>query len=290
MPDNQIPCSTLQEHQQALYELLCAFDEVCRKHDLHYMLFAGSALGAVRHQGFIPWDDDLDVVMLRPEYERFLKIAPSELDDRFFVQKEFGQHWPMFFSKLRLNGTTCLERYIPRDMQTHQGVYMDIFPCDNLADGKWMRKLQFYASKIVIAKALARRGYLTDGLNKKLFMAVCKLFHGRFLWKFVKREKDGDSSCVHTFFAAASKYEKNIYPRAWFSETVELPFQNGTFPVSAHYHELLTAVYGEYMVLPPVEARGCKVHAELVDLNKPYTEYRDWYRTAQFKEYSRSIR
>lgn len=78
---------SLRCHQMVLYELLKAIDEVCKKHDIHYMLFAGTALGAVRHHGFIPWDDDLDVVMLRSEYERFMKIAPLELDkEQYFLQ------------------------------------------------------------------------------------------------------------------------------------------------------------------------------------------------------------
>ena len=102
----------LLRHQEVLFELLEAFDEVCKKHHIPYMLFAGTALGAVRHEGFIPWDDDLDVVMLRPDYERFLEIAPNELDpEKYFLQKEFKKEFPMFFSKLRKNNTTCLERY-----------------------------------------------------------------------------------------------------------------------------------------------------------------------------------
>ena len=283
--------STLQQHQQALYELLCAFDAVCKKHRIPYMLFAGSALGAVRHKNFIPWDDDLDVVMLRPHYEKFMQLAPKELEgSRFYVQQEFGPHWPMFFSKLRINGTACLERYIPKDPETHQGVYMDIFPCDNLAQGKWMRKLQFYASKVVIAKALYQRGYLTDSRGKKAFMLLCRLIPRKPLWNFVTRKKDEASEYVHTFFGGASRFEKNIYPRKWFTETVQLPFGEGEFPVSACYDELLTAMYGDYMTPPAEGQRGCKVHAELVDLEKSYTEYRDWYATAQFKEYSRSIR
>ena len=155
MPEGQIHSkATLPQHQQALYELLQALDSVCKKHRIRYMLFAGTALGAVRHKGFIPWDDDLDVVMLRPEYERFLAVAGQELDsEKFFLQKEFSEHWPMFFSKLRRNGTTCLERFIPRDPQIHQGVYIDIFPCDNLSDSPLVGKLQFLASKLVIAKA-----------------------------------------------------------------------------------------------------------------------------------------
>lgn len=168
-----------EKHQAVLYEILQEFDEVCRKHNISYMLFAGSALGAVRHGGFIPWDDDLDVVMFRPEYERFLAVAAQELDrEKYYVQKEFLDHWPMFFSKLRKNNTACLERYIPRDPQMHQGVYLDIFPCDNLADGKFMRKLQFYCSKAVIAKSLDRRGYLTDSLKKSFLWHSAACFPG----------------------------------------------------------------------------------------------------------------
>ena len=107
MEHTEIIGATLSQHQQALRSLLEEFDRVCKKLNISYMLFAGTMLGAVRHQGFIPWDDDLDVIMLRRDYERFLKDAPTVLnEERFFLQKEFSEHWPLFFSKLRLNGTT----------------------------------------------------------------------------------------------------------------------------------------------------------------------------------------
>ena len=85
--------SSLLEHQQALYLLLEEFDRVCKKIDVSYILFAGTLLGAVRHQGFIPWDDDLDVLMLRKDYERFLAEANMHLNvEKFFFQKEFSEH------------------------------------------------------------------------------------------------------------------------------------------------------------------------------------------------------
>ena len=94
--------TTLPEHQKALQTLLVEFDRVCKQLEIPYILFAGTMLGAVRHQGFIPWDDDLDVMMLRQDYERFLREAEGVLDTRrFFLQKEYSPHWPMFFSKLR---------------------------------------------------------------------------------------------------------------------------------------------------------------------------------------------
>lgn len=123
----------LRRLQLVQLEMLKVLDEICKRNDIHYQLFAGTALGAVRHRGFIPWDDDLDVVMLREDYEKFLKIAPQQIGNAYFLQKEFSEHWPMQFSKLRKNDTAFIERYIAKDEQTHMGVYLDIFPCDNLS-------------------------------------------------------------------------------------------------------------------------------------------------------------
>lgn len=285
------PDSPLARHQSVMLELLHVLDEVCRKLGIPYQLFAGSALGAVRHQGFIPWDDDVDVVMLRPDYERFLALAPGELDaGRYFLQAEFSEHYPMYFSKLRKNGTTCLERFIPRDAQMHQGVYIDIFPCDNLADSFWLRGTQYLASKVVVAKSLYRRGYLTDSRVKKLFMAVCRFVPQKPLLALVRLPGENKSACVHTFLGGSSRYEKGVFPRAWFLESVMLPFADGCFPVSAHYDALLTTLYGDYRTPLPEPARGCKVHAELVDLDCSYERYLDTQRQMKFNQLSRSIR
>lgn len=281
----------INEHQAVMLEMLTDVDKICKKHNIKYQLFAGSLLGAVRHKGFIPWDDDLDIVMLRPEYERFLQIAPSELDTKkYFLQKEFSEHWPMFFSKLRKNGTACIERQIPKDKLMHQGVYIDIFPCDNLSDNAVTRRLQFFASKVVIAKSLDRRGYLTDNTAKKIFIGICRSIPQRKLVKFVKMSGKTNSKMVHTFFGGASRYEKNIYPREWLSETKETEFEERKFPISAHYDEVLTKLYGNYMVPLPEEKRGCKVHGEIVDLEHSYEEYSGIQKTMSFKEYTRSIR
>lgn len=281
----------LARHQTVLCELLDVFDAVCRKHDIKYMLFAGTALGAVRHKGFIPWDDDLDVVMLRPEYERFMALAQGELDfEKYFLQTEFSEHWPMYFSKLRKNNTACLERVIPKDKEMHQGVYIDIFPCDDLADGPILRRVQFAASKVVIAKSLEKRGYLTHSAAKKLFMALCRLLPKGPLVRMARMDHAGASSHVHTFFGGGSRYGKNVYPREWFTQTVMMPFEQGRYPVSAHYDQLLTKLYGDYMTPPPACERSVKVHAEFVDLEHSYTEYLEQQQSASFHQHSRSIR
>lgn len=280
----------LKKHQQVLFELLTVFDGICRKHDIPYQLFAGTALGAVRESGFIPWDDDLDVIMLREDYERFLKAAPSALGEKYFLQKEFSEHWPMFFSKLRKNGTACIERYVPKDELTHQGIYIDIFPCDNLSDCAIYRKLQFGLSKLVIAFSLGKRGYRTDSVMKKLVIGLSGLFPQRLLRRIVQNKKHADTKFVHCFFGAASGYGKSVFPREYLEKSIPLPFEGGAFPVSAHYDGLLTILYGDYMTPTPEAERNIKVHAEIVDTENSYEKYLDIQKTMKFDGYTRSIR
>ena len=277
-------------HQQALHKLLVEFDRVCRLLDIPYVLFAGTLLGAVRHQGFIPWDDDLDVMMLRADYDRFLSAAPTVLHtDDFYLQGEFSAHWPMFFSKLRLNNTTCLEKFHPKDEAMHQGIYIDIFPCDNAAPTALGRRMQFLASKVIITKALDARGYDTDSRGKKIAMALCRLLPTKPFLRLAKRDR-ADSTKVHSFFAAARRYDKNVYPRDWFTRRTEGVFEGGTYPIPADYDGMLTTLYGDYRTLPPPEERVCKQHALLVDTQQSYEVYQGYRDGMTFDVYTRSIR
>ena len=278
-------------HQELMLQMLNDIDQVCKEYHIHYMLFSGTALGAVRHHGFIPWDDDLDILMFRADYDRFLNIAQKVLDrDKYFVQKEFGLHWPMHFSKLRRNDTTCIEKFHPRDAQMHQGIYIDIFPCDNLADNNIIRRLQFIASKVVIAKTLYARGYETDSMMKKCFIHFCRLLPLTQFWRFCVRKKDISSQMVHTFFGCGSKYDKNIFPREWIEQTEDIVFEGKLLPVSSHYDELLTKLYGDYHHIPDYSERKCKEHAAIIDLTHPYTDYLEKQRAMKFETYTRSIR
>lgn len=286
--DNQIMVH--EAHQQALVVLLKEFDRVCRQLDIPYMLFAGTMLGAVRHQGFIPWDDDIDVILLREDYERFLKEAgPMLRGEKFYLQQEFSDHWSMYFSKLRLNNTTCLEKYHPKDPAIHQGVGMDIFPCDNGAKSGLGRKIQFLASKIVIAKSLDKRGYDTDSQKKKIFMTLCRLLPMKpFLW--LTKRGGRNSAMVQSFLGGSSSFSKSVYPRQWFTQRIQMRFEDGMYPVSAHYDALLRQLYGDYMVLPPEDQRTVKQHAILVDLDHSYEEYAHYRDGMRFDVHTRSIR
>ena len=203
----------LSPHQALLLEMLKDFDAACRKHAIRYQLFAGTALGAVRHKGFIPWDDDLDVILLRSEYDRFFEEAAPELDpERYYVQREGGPHWPMQFSKLRRNNTACMEKYHPKDPCIHQGVYIDIFPCDNLSDAPAMRQLQFAAAKVVIATGASPRelGLPEEKKLRGRGVAYCAVCDGmRYKDKTVVVSGGGNSAAEDALFLA--KICKKVY-------------------------------------------------------------------------------
>ena len=283
--------SEINELQKIQLSMLKDFDAVCQRHRISYQLFSGTALGAVRHKGFIPWDDDIDVVMLREDYERFFDSASKELDsNKYYVQREFSEHWPMFFSKLRLNGTTYIEKYHSHDARIHQGIYIDIFPCDNLSDNRLMQKLQYIASKIVIAKSLYARGYETNSTVKKCFMQFCRILPTEPFKRLCIRRNDSSSLKVHTFFGGGKKFERSIYLREWFEQSVKMRFEDSEFPVSAHYDEMLRVMYGDYMIMPTLEQRVCKRHAAIVDINKPYTFHLEEQRNMKIEKYTESIR
>lgn len=283
--------SEINELQKIQLSMLKDFDAVCQKHRISYQLFSGTALGAVRHKGFIPWDDDIDVVMLREDYERFFDSASKELDsNKYYVQREFSEHWPMFFSKLRLNGTTYIEKYHSHDARIHQGIYIDIFPCDNLSDNRLIQKLQYIASKIVIAKSLYARGYETNSTVKKCFMQFCRILPTEPFKRLCIRRNDSSSLKVHTFFGGGKKIERSIFLREWFEQSVKMRFEDSEFPVSAHYDEMLRVMYGDYMVMPTLEQRACKRHAAIVDINKPYTFHLEEQRNMKIEKYTESIR
>lgn len=282
--------ATLEEHQKAMYHLLVTFDKVCRILNIKYFLFAGTLLGAVRHEGFIPWDDDLDVLMLRSDYERLMNEA-SELFEKenLYLQREYSEHYPMFFSKLRINGTTCLEPYYPKDNMVHQGVYMDIFPCDNAFKSKAGRWLQFAASKVVIAKGLDSEGYVTDSKLKKLVMLLSRCLPLKPFHRIVKGPKK-QTKFVHTFLGASSRIKNSVYPSYIFCDTIELLFEGGHFWSPQKYDVLLEILYGDYTKIPTPEERKCKKHAILVDLKNSYEKYAGYRENMRIEHSTRSIR
>ena len=148
----------LQKLQEALYATLSEVDSICKKHGIRYFVTGGTAVGAYFWQKILPWDDDVDVGMMRPDYERFAQIAQEELGDKFFLQTpETEPHTPFYFMKVRMNGSRFSESTF-QHIKMHQGIYVDIFPFDKIPKQKWLEKLQqkvvFFFNGLFIAKEI----------------------------------------------------------------------------------------------------------------------------------------
>ena len=151
----------LQRLQDALYETLGEVDRICRKHDIRYFVTGGTAIGAYFWQKMLPWDDDIDVGMMRSDYERFAKVAQQELGDRFFLQSpDTEPHTPFYFMKVRMNGSRFSESTF-KHIDMHQGIFVDIFPFDKIPRQKWLERLQhkggFFLNGLFIAKEALRK-------------------------------------------------------------------------------------------------------------------------------------
>ena len=283
--------STLRDHQLIMLDLLHQVDMICKKHNIPYYLFAGSLLGAVRHSGFIPWDDDVDVIMLRSDYNRFLSVAEKELDAaNYFLQKEYSAHWPLHWSKIRRNGTTCLEKYYPKDLKTHLGIFIDVFPCDALSNSFLISRLQFIASKIIIAKSLNARGYITKSFVKRAVLACSKLFPLKALTNLVQLRGATDTESVHVFLGGGKRYKNSVFPRIWLEHQKVLTFEDDLFSVPEKYDALLTTLYGNYWIIPPEEERKNKEHSFFVDTEHSYETHLELYQTITFDVLTKSIR
>lgn len=197
--------TSVRELQMALLDMLVKIDELCKKYEINYSLSSGTVLGAVRHGGFIPWDDDLDLMFVREEYEKFLRI-PNEEFQRcgFTLQKAFTKEWPMFFSKVRKNGTTFIEKYPNKLKGAHQGIYIDIFPVDNLYNSMLAANVQWNVFHLLAAKCLDKRGYRTTSLKKEICTDCCEVFaratNDSFCGGFQAEKKQRSSYFLGSFY------------------------------------------------------------------------------------------
>ena len=267
--------SEIRDLQMALLEILKTVDAICKKHNIQYSLASGTALGAVRHSGFIPWDDDLDIMFLRSEYDRFLEVAVEELKDTDYVlQREFSEKWPMSYSKIRKNNTAYIEGYKPKIPDIHQGIFIDLFPVDNLLDNRIKTSIQWMCYQLVLANCLNKRGYTTESKTKRIAMLLSSFVPVKPFVKYVQARSNNNSLKVHSYFGGAVIRTHNEYPKALFLEYNEIKFEDDFFQIVKDYDSYLKIAFGDYMELPPEDKRGEQLHAIKVDLENSYEQYR----------------
>lgn len=240
----------LKDIQNVMLQMMADIDRVCQKHGIHYILDGGSMLGAVRHKGFIPWDDDLDIAMLRDDYIRFTEVANQELQGKYQFQcAENTPEYPYSFGKVFCLGTTFTEHFTAKLNISH-GVYIDVFPMDyvNVEKQKQLARRRKWTSKFTQAR-YAKLG-LTPGF--KGFVGRCmpmKLINWCCLKNMMYHYKKSD------YVQKLCHFGKNKPPisASLFTDTVRVPFESCTFSIPKAYDSFLRGRYGDYMKLPPLE-------------------------------------
>ena len=263
--------------QNKILEIAKYLDIFCNEHGIVYYLMGGTALGAIRHKGFIPWDDDFDVFMTYDNYCKFLKCAKKYLDnDRFYLQEENTDEWPLFFSKLRMNGTTFIEEDT-KNRKMHKGIYIDIMCLNNVSSNKFYAYMQYLAALSLTAQTLRKRGYQTRSIKKKLVMFIAGIFVKGFikkgLIKFVRSKNNKQTRMVGHFFGRA-RYKNTTFPKEYLGKQRYVDFENTKLPVPEKVEEYLTLRYGDYMKMPDEATKASyPVHALVWDTQKDYKEY-----------------
>ena len=249
---------------QALLDLLVKFDKICTDNNLTYFLDSGTALGAVRHGGFIPWDDDVDVAMPRDDYERLMEIGAKGLPDNLFLQtNELDPAYIMPFAKIRLGDTYYPEKGKGYKQLKHQGLFIDIFPYDKLPRDPEKARRRIKRSRFWYYLAVfSRRDYPGKKLPQKIVSAVLHRMPNRtvaglhkFYRRFCMKYNASDSHLMTCFSWRMSQRKTYLFEDTELLPTKRLPFEGKSLPVVNDPHAYLQKMFGDYMTLPPADQR-----------------------------------
>ena len=252
----------IKEVQKSLLEILIELDRICRKYEIKYSLEGGSLLGAIKYKGFVPWDDDIDVIMERKEYERFLKVCKRELNKEFFLQNNRTvYHFPLNYSKLHKRGTLYVQESIAH-LKIHQGLFIDIFPVDHICPPLLPLQVALVgaltsARRVKLNRIYKKKEVLTRNALKLLIYQILSIFPLWWINFFI------DVACkVFNIFPSKYAYEVcnpncNFKPlnRRIYQELREVEFMGLRFLASQHYKKFLKSRFGDIRKLPPVEKR-----------------------------------
>ena len=285
--EEEIRCGyTVSRERKELWavelDLLNEFDRVCREHGLKYFSDGGTTLGAARHNGFIPWDDDIDLVMFRADYNRLCEVASEEFHEPYFFQTEHTDRGSMRgHAQLRNSQTTCiLMTELETGLTFNQGIFIDIFPVDSVPEnGKKRRR---FINRILRKRKMAAAFARLSSRYRKC-PASLKEYLIRMVHVLLGRARNPLYDSYEKYMQSYSGYSEKIgilclpvipdrfiLERSWYSSAVMMPFESLLIPVCKDYEEYLNKMYGDWKTPEQV----MNLHGGiLLDTGRPYTEY-----------------
>ena len=256
-------------------KILEEVDRICAKYNIQYFADYGTLLGAVRHKGFIPWDDDIDLAMFRKDYNRFRKIASKEFNNKFFCQSGYSDKG--FYGELlhiRMNDTTAIKLNSFPNLLYHQGIFIDIFPLDGFIQNKFLNYLQSKLKKILNTILWRKNSRFCDiSFWKRLILFFPTLFPQKLLFSIFESvcswKNPEHSKYVISSFIGTKASEKRL--RISYGNIQKLPFDRVLIPVPKNYDEVLTCIFGLDYMTPKLVAND---HGEMFfDTKHSYKDY-----------------
>ncbi len=257
-------------------EILTDIGDLLDKNGIKYYLIGGSALGAVRHKGFIPWDDDVDIAIFKEDEKRFLEVCEKELDRKYYLQtRKKDKEYIRSFYKIRKNNTACVEEANKGLLKMHHGIFIDIFVLYGVPANKLMRHIMKSMVRLddIMAYNFVPKNSGIKGLIKRILYPFRHLIRDAAhavieIINVLCRLKD--SKYISNIYGSIP-FEKSIMPREYFGEPKYVEFEGRKMPVPSKTHEYLEKIFGDYMKLPPEEERISHIFS-IVDFNRSYQE------------------
>ena len=254
----------IKELQNVILNIAGDIDSFCTANDIKYCLMGGSALGAKRHGGFIPWDDDLDIFMTPDNYEKFREaFRKNGNKEKYYLQELGAANGRVITAKIRLN-KSYYEEDILKGWKIHHGVYVDIFILHTCPDSKIKRYWQYIWAKYLIVKGLANKVYKRRGNLTYLMLHIAGLLPKRFLLDFGLRQVyrfRNENSEYYCNFLGKALMKNGIYRQEYFKDVKRVPFETISLNVPAGLEDFLTERFGDYMKIPSPERIRYEQHA-----------------------------
>lgn len=267
----------VKQVQGKILETMKYIDGLCRRNGIVYYIMGGTALGAVRHGGFIPWDDDLDIFMTPDQYEKFKAVFEKEQSTQFVLQEWRTTPKYLEYAKVRMNGTTFIEQNFAHRTDLHHGIYVDIMILHKVPKGKLRQKLVYLESKFVTLYGLSQRNWKPKSRSQELVLKALKLLPCRLManiaYRHIYKYDSRNGDFMYCYWITPAKFRSGLFDASFFSEPVDVPFEDTVLLGSKKIKEYLEYRYGDYMKLPSEEARKAAVHAMIFDVEKDYSEY-----------------